>query len=172
VGREAADYMQQGRLVPDDVIMKIMKERLQGPDCAGGFILDGFPRTIAQADALRKLLGELGITLDAVINLEVPETVLLRRLTSRRTCSQPSCQAIFNIHTMPPKKEGICDRCGSPLVQRDDETEAAIKVRLETYSEKTAPLIKYYSKEDVFFTVPGLEARTVFNDIMKKLSVL
>ena len=103
------------------------------------------------------------------INLEVPEEVVLKRLTSRRTCSNPHCQAIYNIYTMPPKKEGICDKCGSSLIQRDDETEEAIKVRLDTYYEKTQPLIDYYCKHKAYFAVPSLDAHETFDAIVKRL---
>jgi adenylate kinase len=159
VGKQAAAYMQAGKLVPDEIILESMRSRLAMDDCANGFILDGFPRTIKQAEELKILLDGLGLKLDAVVNLEAPEEVLLRRLTSRRTCSNTSCQAIFNIYTKPPRKEGICDLCGKPVIQRDDETEAVIRTRLETYKEKTEPLIRYYSKEPVFFSVPCLDAK-------------
>jgi len=169
VGKKAAEYMNTGKLVPDEVIMDIIKERIARPDCTKGFIFDGFPRTIPQAEALEKLLAANNVTIDAIINLEVPEDVVLKRLTSRRTCSNPDCQAIYNIYTMPPKKEGICDKCGSKLVQRDDETEEAIKVRLATYYEKTQPLIDYYKNNKAYFAVPSLVAQETFDDIVKRL---
>jgi len=170
VGKRAEEYMKNGDLVPDEIIMKLIEERLQRDDCKQGFVLDGFPRTMDQAAQLNRLLSRLGIRLDAVVNLEVPEEVLIRRLTSRRTCSNPDCQAIYNIYTMPSKQEGICDRCGSPTVQRDDETEAVIRRRLATYEEKTAPLIDYYSDESGFLSVPALYAEPVFNAIVEKVS--
>ena len=169
VGRQAKTFMDRGDLVPDDVIMGIMEERLAREDCAGGFILDGFPRTIAQAEALDALLQKLGISLDAVVNLEVPEEELLRRLTSRRTCSNSSCNAIYNVISKPPAKEGVCDICGSPLYQRDDETEEVIRKRLVTYEEKTAPLIGFYSGRDIFLSVSGLDRATVLSEIEKKV---
>ena len=169
VGKKAAEYMNTGKLVPDEVIMDIIKERIARPDCAKGFIFDGFPRTIPQAEALEKLLAANNMTIDAIINLEVPEDVVLKRLTSRRTCSNPDCQAIYNIYTMPPKKEGICDKCGSKLVQRDDETEEAIKVRLATYYEKTQPLIDYYKSNKAYFAVSSLIAQETFDEIVKRL---
>jgi len=169
VGKKAAEYMNTGKLVPDEVIMDIIKERIAQPDCAKGFIFDGFPRTIPQAEALEKLLAANNMTIDAIINLEVPEDVVLKRLTSRRTCSNPDCQAIYNIYTMPPKKEGICDKCGSKLVQRDDETEEAIKVRLATYYEKTQPLIDYYKSNKAYFAVSSLIAQETFDEIVKRL---
>ncbi len=169
VGKEAAGYMNAGKLVPDSTIMDCIKIAVQTDSCKNGFILDGFPRTIPQADSLKKLLADINLKLDAVINLEVPEDVLIRRLTSRRTCSNSSCQAIYNIHTMPTKKEGVCDKCGSPVVQRDDETEEIIKQRLETYKEKTQPLIQYYSKDPVFKSIPGLSVDDVMVELEKIL---
>ncbi|MCX8125055.1 MAG: adenylate kinase [Spirochaetes bacterium] len=169
VGKKAAEYMNTGRLVPDSIIMDIIEERISQPDCEKGFIFDGFPRTIPQAQGLEKLLEKKNISIDAIINLEVPEAVVLRRLASRRTCSNPSCQAIYNIYSMPPKKEGICDKCGSSLMQRDDETEDAIKVRLATYYEKTQPLIDYYKENKAYFAVPSLVAQETFNEIVKRV---
>ncbi|MEW6528083.1 MAG: adenylate kinase [Spirochaetota bacterium] len=169
VGKKAAEYMNTGKLVPDELIMDIIEERIARPDCANGFIFDGFPRTIPQAEALEKLFATKNMTIDAIINLEVPEDVVLKRLTSRRTCSNPDCQAIYNINTMPPKKDGICDKCGSKLVQRDDETEEAIKVRLSTYYEKTQPLIDYYKSNKTYFAVPSLIAQETFDEIVKRL---
>ncbi len=169
IGKKAEEYMKRGDLVPDTIIMGIMEDRLLQPDCQKGFILDGFPRTIPQADELKKIMARLDITQDIVVNLDVPEDEIIRRLTSRRTCSNPDCQAIYNVISMPPKKEGLCDICGSPLIQRDDETEEAIKNRLETYLEKTAPLIEFYRKEGNLFTVKALQSQTVFKEIVKKL---
>ena len=169
VGKKALEFMNSGKLVPDDVIMALIEERIAQPDCAQGFIFDGFPRTIPQAQSLETLLTKKNMTVDAIINLEVPEEVVLKRLTSRRTCSNPHCQAIYNIYSMPPKKEGICDKCGSSLIQRDDETEEAIKVRLETYYEKTQPLIDYYCKHKAYFAVPSLDAHETFDAIVKRL---
>lgn len=171
VGKKAAEYMNTGKLVPDSIIMDIIEERIAKPDCAKGFIFDGFPRTIPQAEELAKLFAKKNMAIDAIINLEVPEDVVLRRLTSRRTCSNPGCQAIYNIYTMPPKKDGICDKCGSKLVQRDDETEEAIRVRLETYYEKTQPLIDYYQHNNAYFAVPSLDAQETFDAIVKRLHV-
>ncbi|MGV7930331.1 MAG: adenylate kinase [Spirochaetota bacterium] len=169
VGKEAEAYMKRGDLVPDAVIMGIMGERLREPDCSPGFILDGFPRTIPQAEALGGLLKKLSLSLDAVCNLEVPEGVIIKRLTGRRTCSNPSCQAIFNLDGKAPKKEGVCDRCGSALVQRDDEKEDVVRSRLKTYGDKTAPLIGYYEKEGHLLSVAGSESRLLFDQIVAKL---
>jgi len=169
IGKKAQEYMTRGDLVPDSVIMGIMEERLQESDCQKGFILDGFPRTIPQAEDLNKLLLKLSIKLDLVVNLEVPEAELLKRLTSRRTCSNSSCQAIYNVISNPTKVEGVCDKCGSPTIQRDDETETAIKHRLKTYDEKTAPLIGFYKNEDYFISADSTESKTVYDEIVKKM---
>jgi len=171
LGKKADGYMKAGDLVPDDLILGIMAERLQQPDCAKGFLLDGFPRTIPQADALKKMLADLGIKLDAAVNLDVPRDVILDRLTTRRTCSNPSCQEIYNVKSKPPKKEGICDKCGSPVIQRDDETEAAISKRLDTYNEKTAPLVDFYRKEGLLMDVNSTSSEVVVNTIKHKLGV-
>jgi len=171
LGREAEGYMKRGDLVPDSLIMGIMEKRLQEPDCAKGFLLDGFPRTIPQAEALKELLARLGISLDLVVNIAVPREVILDRLTTRRTCENPKCQAIYNVKSSPPKKEGICDKCGAKVVQREDETEEAISHRLETYNEKTAPLIGFYEKEGLLYTVEAVDSDTVVNGIRKKLGL-
>jgi adenylate kinase len=165
LGVVAGGYMNRGELVPDSLILKIMEKRLMQDDCRKGFILDGFPRTISQAESLDMTLAKLTRKIDAVVNLEVPEDIILKRLTSRRTCSNPGCQAIYNIHTKPTKKEGICDKCGSPTIQRDDETEDAIRQRLLTYQEKTAPLINYYKNNPVFLSVPSLKPEPVVDAI-------
>jgi len=157
LGKAAREYMNRGELVPDSLIMDIMEKRLQAGDCGKGFILDGFPRTIGQAESLAAMLKKLGMKIDAIVNLEVPEDVIVRRLGSRRTCSNADCQAIYNIYTKPSKREGICDKCGSPTIQRDDETEEAIKKRLATYAEKTAPLIDYYRNDPAFISAPSLK---------------
>jgi len=170
LGKQAQDYMNRGDLVPDELIMGIMETRLQEPDCANGFLLDGFPRTIPQAEALNGLLDKLGIQLDMAVNIDVPRDVILDRLTTRRTCSNAACQAIYNVKSNPPKQEGICDKCGSPVVQREDETEEAISKRLETYSEKTAPLIGFYDKEGMLVTVDATSSDAVVDAIKGRLA--
>jgi adenylate kinase len=170
LGKEAEAYMTRGDLVPDSLIMGIMEKRLQEPDCQKGFLLDGFPRTIPQAEALKVLMVKLGIKLDMVVSIEVPREVILDRLTTRRTCSNAKCQAIYNVKSNPPKKEGICDKCGSPVVQREDETEAAISHRLETYNQKTAPLIGFYEKEGMLLAVNATSSDAVIAAIKTKLS--
>lgn len=168
IGKKAEEYMKRGDLVPDEVILGIMEERLQKKDCASGFILDGFPRTIPQAEALDTLLVKIGKKLDLALNLEVPEAVVIQRLAGRRTCSNPDCQAIYNVSFKPPKTAGKCDLCGSPVVQRDDETEEAVKHRLKTYVEKTAPLIDYYGKKGLLKTPEATETDGLL-DFVKKI---
>jgi adenylate kinase len=165
LGNEAQGYMERGELVPDKLIMDIMEARLQEPDCAKGYLLDGFPRTIPQAEELRKLLTKLSMKLDAVINIDVPKEVILDRLTTRRTCSNPDCQEIYNIKSKPPTPDGKCLKCGSPAVQRADETVDAITKRLETYNEKTAPLIDFYAKEGLLKTIASLSSDEIVNQI-------
>jgi len=165
LGIEAQGYMERGELVPDKLIMDIMEARLQEPDCAKGYLLDGFPRTIPQAEELKKLLAKLNMKLDAVINIDVPKEVILDRLTTRRTCSNPDCQEIYNIKSKPPTPDGKCLKCGSPAVQRADETEEAITKRLETYNEKTAPLIDFYAKEGLLKTIASLSSDEIVSQI-------
>ena len=165
LGIEAQGYMERGELVPDKLIMDIMEARLQEPDCAKGYLLDGFPRTIPQAEELKKLLGKLGMKLDAVINIDVPKEVILDRLTTRRTCSNSDCQEIYNIKSKPPTPDGKCLKCGSPAVQRADETVDAITKRLETYNEKTAPLIDFYAKEGLLKTIASLSSDEIVSQI-------
>jgi adenylate kinase len=169
LGREAEAYMKRGDLVPDSLIMGIMGKRLQESDCQQGFLLDGFPRTIPQAEALKDLLSKLNISLDMAVNIDVPREVILDRLCTRRTCENPDCQSIYNVKSSPPQQEGICDKCGSAVIQRDDETEEAISHRLETYNEKTAPLIGFYEKEGLLKTVSGTSSDVVVNELKSTL---
>jgi len=165
LGIEAQGYMERGELVPDKLIMDIMEARLQEPDCTKGYLLDGFPRTIPQAEELKKLLIKLNMKLDAVINIDVPKEVILDRLTTRRTCSNPDCQEIYNIKSKPPTPDGKCLKCGSPAVQRADETVEAITKRLETYNEKTAPLIDFYAKEGLLKTIASLSSDEIVSQL-------
>ncbi len=171
LGKQAAAYMKAGDLVPDSLIMDMMGKRLLEGDCQKGFLLDGFPRTIPQAEALKELMGKLDIDLDAVINIDVPRDVILDRLCTRRTCENGDCQEIYNVKSNPTKVEGICDKCGSAVIQRDDETEEAISHRLETFNEKTAPLIGYYEKEGKFVNVPCTSSDAVVDAIKEKLGL-
>ena len=169
LGAKAQGYMERGDLVPDSLIMDIMEARLQEPDAKKGFILDGFPRTIPQAEQLKELLQKLGIRLDVVVDIDVPKDVILDRLTTRRTCSNPDCQEIYNVKSKPPSTDGKCLKCGSPVVQRADETEEAITVRLATYNEKTAPLINFYRKDGLLKTVKSLSSDDIVKDIVKDI---
>ena len=165
LGKKAKGYMERGELVPDSLIMEIMEARLQEPDCAKGFILDGFPRTIPQAEDLKKLLAKLKLKLELVVNLDVPRDVILDRLTTRRTCSNQDCQEIYNIKSKPASPDGKCLKCGSPVVQRADETVEAITTRLETYNEKTAPLIGFYEKESLLKSISSLSSEQTVKEI-------
>ncbi|MCU7852466.1 MAG: adenylate kinase [Candidatus Thiodiazotropha sp. (ex Monitilora ramsayi)] len=167
LGKQAEAFMKAGDLVPDDLIMGIMEQRLQEPDCANGFLLDGFPRTIPQAEALKDLLKRINVDLDFAVEIDVPRDVILDRLTTRRTCV--GCGAIYNVKSMPTKVEGVCDKCGDKVVQRDDETEEAISNRLDVYNEKTAPLVGFYSNEDMLLTVSATSSEAVVEAIQDRL---
>ncbi len=171
LGKQAEAFMKAGDLVPDSLIMDMMEKRLQADDCRQGFLLDGFPRTIPQAEALKKLLAKLKIDLDMVINIDVPREVILDRLCTRRTCANANCQAIYNVKSNPPQKEGVCDKCGHPVIQRDDETEAAISHRLSTYNAKTAPLIGYYEREGKFKNIPCTSSDDVVKAVKETLGL-
>ena len=170
LGKEAKGHMDSGGLVPDELIMGIMGERLQEDDCKKGFLLDGFPRTIPQADALDALLTKLGIKLDLVANIEVPRDVILDRLTTRRTCSNTACQEIYNVKSNPPAEGDKCKKCGSPVIQRADETIEAISKRLDVYNEKTAPLAGYYEKKGMLLTINEASSDGVLNAIVKGIA--
>ncbi|AZR74737.1 adenylate kinase [Anoxybacter fermentans] len=164
LGLEAKKYMDRGELVPDEVTIGIVRERLQEDDCKKGFLLDGFPRTIPQAEALDEILDSLGLTLDGVISIEVPEEELIKRLTGRRVCK--NCGATFHVLYNPPEKEGVCDNCGGELIQREDDKEETIKNRLDVNREKTQVLKDYYSKAGLLKEVDGTgDFDEVFNRI-------
>ncbi len=153
LGREARTYMDRGALVPDDVIVGLIRERLSQPDAKRGFILDGFPRTIPQAQALDRLLADLEQRLDRVIYFQVSDDELLRRLTGRRSC--PRCQSTYHLIFNPPQRPGVCDRCGTALVEREDDREETVRHRLRVYRDQTAPLLDYYRSRGLLATVPG-----------------
>ncbi len=153
VGLAAVGFMERGELVPDDVIIGVVEERLRNPDASRGFVMDGFPRTAQQATALDALLAKIGWKLDAAIEFAVPRAELLRRLTSRWTC--PNCDATYNLVSAPPRVAGICDRCGSALVQRADDSEATVAKRLDVYERQTAPLLAYYRGAGSLVTIDG-----------------
>ena len=158
LGMQAKAYMDQGALVPDELVVNLLKNRISEPDCEEkGFLLDGFPRTIAQAEILDAFLNEKGVSIDKVINLEVPDEEIMSRAINRRTCENPECKEIYNLRDNPPKVEGICDKCGSKLFQRKDDNEETVKNRLSVYHAQTEPLIKYYSEKGLVATVVGQE---------------
>lgn len=164
MGIKAKQYMDSGALVPDEVVVGIVKERLAMADCSEGFILDGFPRTVAQADALKITLGEMGKNIEHVISIVVDSDELLARITGRRTCR--SCGKGYHIAFDPPKKDGVCDECSGELYLRDDDSEATMRNRLEVYDRQTAPLIAYYGNESLLRTVHGTGS---INDIQKSI---
>ncbi|MBF0256156.1 MAG: adenylate kinase [Gammaproteobacteria bacterium] len=168
LGKQAEAAMKAGELVSDDLIMGIMKERLQEADCKNGYLLDGFPRTIPQAEALKVLLADISDKLDGAVNLNVPRDVILDRLTTRRTCTD--CGAIYNVKSNPPKVEGKCDKCGGPVVQRDDETEEAISNRLDVFNKQTAPLVGFYEKEGLLLDINATSSDAVVEAIKAHLA--
>jgi len=166
LGIEANSYMSRGVLVPDEVVIGIVKERLKKGDCGKGYILDGFPRTIAQADALFSYLNECGCPITKVIDIKVPKEQLVIRLSGRRVCR--SCGAGYHTEFNPSKGGGKCDRCGSELFQRDDDREDVVIKRLETYEAQTTPLAEYYKKNGLLKTINGIgDVEAIFNDICK-----
>lgn len=168
LGLEAKSYMEQGKLVPDEVTIGIVKERIQEEDCAKGFLLDGFPRTVNQAQALDGIFEELGLTLDGAINIDVPKEKLITRITGRRACE--ACGSIFHLVFNPPKEEGICSKCGGKLYQRADDQEKTVLNRLNVYEEQTAPLIDYYNAQGNLININGDQAmELVLEDIGKSL---
>lgn len=154
MGLKAKECMDSGALVPDEVVVGIVRERLQQEDCQSGFILDGFPRTVPQADELKNVLAELGKELDSVISLEVDTDALVERLTGRRTCG--ACGKGFHLKFDPPCADGRCSACGGELVHRDDDKEATIRNRMDVYHQQTAPLEDYYSKEGLLQAIDGM----------------
>ncbi|AIY89462.1 adenylate kinase [Geoglobus acetivorans] len=168
LGKKAKEYMDKGELVPDEVVIGIVKERLMQPDCESGFILDGFPRTINQAEALDDILDEMNRRIDAVINIAVPDEEILKRIVYRRICKE--CGAVYNLIYSPPKVDGKCDKCGGDLYQRDDDKEETVKERLRVYREQTAPLIDYYSRKGSLKNVDGTKnIEEVWNQIVELL---
>lgn len=167
LGIEAKQCMDQGRLVPDAVVIGIVQERISQPVCAKGFILDGFPRTVVQAEELSKMLSACGSGLDRVVNFEVPREEIIRRLSGRRSC--PKCQAVFHVDFAPPQRTGICDRCGESLVQRSDDQRETIEARLKVYEEQTAPLIAYYRGRALLSTLDGLGSVDVVYERLTRL---
>ena len=168
LGVMAKSYIDKGQLVPDSVTIGLVKERLAEADCANGFILDGFPRNLYQAEELDKLLLELGVKLDACLNIDVDQSVLTKRIVGRRVC--PKCGASFHVENLKPRVEGICDYCGAQLIQRKDDTLETVTPRLEVYNTSTAPLLDYYKKQGILKSVDGEgEIEQIFANIKKTL---
>ncbi len=153
LGKKAKEYMDQGLLVPDELTCDLVMDRIAEPDAANGFVLDGFPRTIPQAEALTAALEKIGASMDFAIDVDVPDENIVNRMSGRRACV--NCGATYHIVAIPPKKEGICDTCGNDLVLRDDDKPETVQKRLNVYHEQTQPLIEYYSKQGILKSVTG-----------------
>jgi len=161
LGKKAKEYMDRGELVPDDLIIALIEE-VMPPE--GGVIFDGFPRTIAQAEALEEMLNRKGLKLDAVVLFDVPDEVVVERLSGRRVC--PSCGAVYHVKFSPPKEDEICDRCGAKLVQREDDREEVVRNRLEVYRKQTAPLVEYYERKGILIR---LDASKEIDEVYQEL---
>lgn len=159
LGKLADSYISKGQLVPDEVTIDIIKERLKQDDTKKGVILDGFPRTVFQAEKLKEILMEKGEKVDVVVNLITPEEEIIERIVNRRVCSNQECKAVYNVVLHPPKVDGICDKCGSELITRKDDNVETIKNRLEQYFKATSPLVEYYEKEEILYST--LVSKTV-----------
>lgn len=168
LGKKAKSYMDQGQLVPDELTLELIMDRFQNPDCKNGYVLDGFPRTIPQAEALTEALAKKGETIDYAINVEVPDENIINRMGGRRACL--ACGSTYHIVYAPTRVEGICDRCGEKLVLRDDDKPETVKNRLNVYHNQTQPLIEYYTKQGKLAEVDGTQSmEDVFNAIVKIL---
>jgi adenylate kinase len=164
LGKEAKSYMDKGELVPDSVVIGLVKERLVKDDCKKGFILDGFPRNTSQAQTLDGVLAMMNMPITVALSVDVDKDDLMKRLTGRRTCKK--CQQMYNVYSSPSKKDGICDKCGGELFQRDDDKEATIKNRLDVYDKSTAPLIEHYRKKGILKSVMGVgNIDEIFNKV-------
>lgn len=169
LGKEAKGYMDKGLLVPDELTVRILLDRVAQEDCKNGYILDGFPRNIPQAEVLDKELEKLGDKIDAAIDIEVPDESIIERMAGRRACV--SCGATYHIVNVPPKKEGVCDKCGDKLILRDDDKEETVKNRLDVYHKQTQPLIDFYEKKGVLRTLDGTkDMMDVFREITEILA--
>lgn len=167
MGEKAREFVEGGGLVPDEIVAGMIEERLSKEDCRTGFILDGFPRTVDQADTLRTILDNLGYSLDLALHLEAPAEILVGRLAGRRVCRE--CQSLFHIKNMPPKKEGICDRCGGELYLRPDDHEDVIRNRLKIYNSKVKALLNYYRERNLLHTVDSTEGPQETFESIKKI---
>lgn len=168
LGREAKQYMDAGKLVPDELTVRMLFDRVSNEDCKNGYVLDGFPRTIAQAEVLEEEVGKRDDRIDFAINVDVPDDHIIRRMSGRRAC--PKCGATYHIEHVPPKKEGICDSCGEQLILRNDDAPETVQKRLDVYHEQTQPLIDFYDKRKILRTVDGTkDLQDVFGEIVKIL---
>ena len=167
LGMQAKSFMDQGKLVPDSVVIGLVREKLSGKQCDAGFVLDGFPRTVPQAEELGKVLAERQIGIDRVVNFKVSREDVVRRLTGRRSC--PKCQATFHLDFAPPRSAGVCDRCGAELVQRSDDQRDAIETRLKVYDEQTAPLIQFYEQRNLLSHLDGSGSVEAVTDNLAKV---
>ncbi len=168
LGLEAKSYMDQGKLVPDELTVKILLDRVAKDDCKNGYVLDGFPRTIPQAEVLKDALTKLNDKIDYAVNVDVPDENIVKRMSGRRACV--TCGATYHIEHVPPKKEGICDKCGSELILRDDDKPETVLNRLKVYHDQTQPLIDFYNNEGVLREVDGTrDVKVVFEDIVSIL---
>jgi adenylate kinase len=168
MGIEAKKYMDAGQLVPDEVTIGVVEERLSQPDCSNGFLLDGFPRTIPQAEALDKVMAKIGKSVDLALEITVPDTIIIERMTGRVSCSK--CKAVYNTKFSPPAVAGICDKCGGELIQRSDDKEETVKNRLKVYAEQTQPLLNYYEKAGKLKSLDGnRDPQFVFKDVQSLL---
>ena len=168
LGREAKQYMDAGKLVPDELTVRMLFDRVSNEDCKNGYVLDGFPRTIAQAEVLEEEVGKRDDRIDFAINVDVPDDHIIRRMSGRRAC--PKCGATYHIEHVPPKKEGICDSCGEKLILRNDDAPETVQKRLDVYHEQTQPLIDFYDKRKILRTVDGTkDLQDVFGEIVKIL---
>lgn len=155
LGKKAKGYMDQGLLVPDELVCDLVVDRVQQPDCENGYVLDGFPRTIPQAESLDAALAKLGTAMEYAINVDVPDENIVRRMSGRRACV--TCGATYHIEHIPPKQEGVCDRCGSALILRDDDKPETVTKRLDVYHTQTQPLIDYYNEKKILVDVDGTQ---------------
>lgn len=167
LGKEAKQYMDKGQLVPDELTVRILLDRVSKDDCKNGYVLDGFPRTIPQAEVLDTEVAKLGEKIDFAIDVDVPDENIIHRMSGRRSC--PGCGKTYHIVHVPPKKEGICDDCGKELVLRDDDKPETVKNRLDVYHKQTQPLIDYYSKQNILRTVDGTQD---MNDVFTAITAL
>jgi adenylate kinase len=169
-GKQAKGYMDKGQFVPDPVLFQMFGDKLRSKACANGFILDGFPRNLVQAKGLDSLLNELNQQLDAVIDLQIPDHLLSERITGRRICSNKACNAVYHVRFSPTEADGVCDKCGAPLMQRSDDKEELVKERLEIYHKQTEPLIDFYDEKLLLRTVDAKgNPEEIFADILKTI---